>query len=90
MKEEKIKQCLIHQLQKARFKESENVEGMIDRQKLQGFSRESTRTDFLSPFLWMKALKNLSLNGLEQKHHLEKPDSVFWLHQEAANAKMYG
>ena len=62
---------------------------MIDPQKLQGFSGESARTDFLSGFffLWMKALKNLSLNGLEQKHHLEKPDSVFWLHQVAARCQ---
>lgn len=42
------------------------------------------------PVLWMKGLENLSLNGLEQKHHLQLPDSVFWLHQVAANTKMYG
>lgn len=42
------------------------------------------------PILWMKGLENLSLNGLEQKHHLQSLDSVFWLHQVAANTKMYG
>lgn len=41
--------------------------------------------------MWMKALENLSLNGLEQKHHLEEcPLSVFWLRRAAASAKMYG
>lgn len=41
--------------------------------------------------MWMKALENLSLNGSEQKHHLEEcPLSVFWLRRMAASAKMYG
>lgn len=42
-----------------------------DIQKHEGFSMESVRTDILSLFLWMKGFENLSLNGLEQKHHLE-------------------
>lgn len=58
--------------------------------KASGIQWEKCKDRFLFLFLWMKALKNLSLNGLEQKHHLEKPASVFWLHQVAANAKMYG
>lgn len=44
----------------------------------------------MSLFPWVKGLESVSLNGLEQKHHPEKEDSVFWLRQVATNSKMYG
>ncbi len=73
------------------FMKRYNTEAEKIIQKLQIFSQEKYEDRLFVPVFGDESFKKKSLlNWVGAEHHLEKVDSVFWLCQVAANAKMYG